>query len=94
LEWVEITHPFHPLRGQRFPVLKTRNLGGQDYFNLKGSSSGTFCILREWTDQADPDPFALRKTPPPVLSVPHLLELVRLFNSLDEPATLHRGPST
>ena len=83
LEWVEITHPFHPLRSQRFTVLKTRNIAGQDYFYLKGGSSGTFCILREWTDQADPDPFSQGKMPPPILSVPHLLELVRLIKPLD-----------
>src|SRR5579871_584432 len=30
LGWAEIRHPFHPLRGQRFPVLKTKRTGGVD----------------------------------------------------------------
>ncbi|MGH8336193.1 MAG: DUF5372 family protein, partial [Gammaproteobacteria bacterium] len=28
LGWAEVRHPFHPLKGQRFPVLKTRRVGG------------------------------------------------------------------
>ncbi|MEM5388719.1 DUF5372 family protein, partial [Paraburkholderia phymatum] len=26
--WAEICHPFHPLKGQRFPVLKRRRVSG------------------------------------------------------------------
>ena len=28
LGWTEVRHPFHPLRGQRYPVLKTRRVAG------------------------------------------------------------------
>ncbi|HXJ95558.1 MAG TPA: DUF5372 family protein, partial [Terriglobia bacterium] len=30
LGWAEISHPFHPLRGQRFEVLKKRRVAGVD----------------------------------------------------------------
>jgi len=57
LGWAEIRHPFHPLRGQRFPVLKTKRTGGVDTLILHGSGAGTFAVAREWTDRADPSPW-------------------------------------
>jgi hypothetical protein len=35
LGWAEIRHPFHPLRGQRFKVLKKRRIGGVDTLILR-----------------------------------------------------------
>ncbi|MBW2124010.1 MAG: hypothetical protein JRH07_19495 [Deltaproteobacteria bacterium] len=54
--WAEITHPFHPLRSQRFPILKTRRVSGIDTLLLQGTSMGTFAVPREWTDQGDEEP--------------------------------------
>jgi hypothetical protein len=54
LGWVEIRHPFHPLRGQSFPVVKKRRVAGVDTLILRGLEHGTFSIAREWTDWADP----------------------------------------
>jgi hypothetical protein len=51
LGWAEITHPFHPLRGQRFPILKTRRVSGIDTLVLRGTSMGTFAVPQQWTDQ-------------------------------------------
>jgi hypothetical protein len=42
LGWAEICHPFHPLRGQRFPVLKKRRIAGNDTLILRGLDCGTF----------------------------------------------------
>src|SRR5712692_2953587 len=56
LGWAEIRHPFHPLRGQSFPVLKTRCVAGVDTLILRGLECGTFSVAREWTDCADPSP--------------------------------------
>jgi hypothetical protein len=50
----EITHPFHPLKGRTFTVLKTRSVAGVETLVLQGSSRGTFAVPRDWTDQADP----------------------------------------
>ena len=52
-----ITHPYHPFHGQCFKILKSRKLSGKDSLILKGTVSGTFAVLREWTDRADPDLF-------------------------------------
>src|SRR5260363_393853 len=48
--WVGICHPFHPLKGQRFPVLKTRRVSGIDTLILAHSERGSFSLNREWTD--------------------------------------------
>ena len=50
----EITHPFHPLKGKTFTILKARSVAGVETLVLQGSSRGTFAVPREWTDQADP----------------------------------------
>ena len=50
----EITHPFHPLKGETFTILKTRFVAGVETLVLQGSSRGTFAVSREWTNQADP----------------------------------------
>jgi hypothetical protein len=54
LGWAEICHPFHPLKGQRFPVLKTRRVGGVDTLLLGHAERGSFSIAREWTDWGTP----------------------------------------
>jgi hypothetical protein len=72
LGWAEIRHPFHPLRGQRFEVLKTRRLAGLDTLILRDLAQGSFSIARDWTDWADPDPVH-------VVGLPQRLEAESLF---------------
>lgn len=43
-------HPFHPLRGQRFPVLKTRRVGATETLILREPTRGSIAVRREWTD--------------------------------------------
>jgi len=78
LGWAEIRHPFHPLRGQRFEVLKARRIGGVDTLILRESARGSFCVPQEWTDRADP-PLDL---PPRRLDAESLLELAALLEQL------------
>jgi len=51
----EITHPFHPLRGQRLPVLKTRHVSGVKCLSLRHTDRGSFAVPEEWTDWGKPD---------------------------------------
>jgi len=60
----EITHPFHPPHGQRFPILKRRRVRGIDTLLLQGTTLGSFAVAREWTDQADPALVPTNKTAP------------------------------
>jgi hypothetical protein len=82
LGWAEILHPFHPLRGHRFQVLKTRRVGGVDTLILREPVRGSFCVPREWTDRADPSLYDSIDFPPHRLDAALLLELVALLERL------------
>src|SRR5215470_11605562 len=51
---VEITHPFHPLRGHQFVVLKIRKVSRVETLSLRHAERGSFAVPREWTDWAPP----------------------------------------
>jgi hypothetical protein len=51
----EVTHPFHPLRGQRFVVLKVRTVSGIETLSLRHAEFGSIGMPRDWTDWAPPD---------------------------------------
>jgi Family of unknown function (DUF5372) len=81
-ESATITHPFHPLRGQSFPVLKARRVGGIDTLILRGTGRGTFAVPRAWTDRADPSPLAVLGLQAPILDPHCLLALRQLLQQL------------
>jgi len=82
LGWAEIRHPFHPLRGQRFQVLKTRRIGGVETLILREPARGSFSVAREWTDWADPSLYESFDLPPRRLDADLLLELAVLLEQL------------
>ena len=82
LGWAEIVHPFHPLRGRRFEVLKKRRIAGVDALILRELERGTLSIPREWTDWADPTPYDSLTRPPHRLAADSLFELVALLDAL------------
>jgi hypothetical protein len=79
---VEIVHPFHPLRGKQFAVLKSRCVRGVECLVLKGSDSGTFAVPRDWTDQARPDVYRDADVAPRFLKPESLLSIIELSNSI------------
>jgi Family of unknown function (DUF5372) len=83
LGWAEIRHPFHPLRGQRFEVLKKRRIGGVDTLILRECQRGSFSIAREWTDWADPPLYDPLGFPPRRLDAESLFKLVALLEQSD-----------
>jgi Family of unknown function (DUF5372) len=84
LGWVEITHPFHPLKGQRFLVLKERRVGGVDTLVLRHAERGSFSVAKQWTDRATPSPYEALGIRAGRLDVPCLLDLVILAEQLAE----------
>ena len=80
--WAEICHPFHPLRGQRFEVLKKRRVAGVDTLILHELERGSFSVAREWTDWADPPLSDSLGFPRQRLDAPSLFELVTLLEVL------------
>ncbi|MFP3031110.1 MAG: DUF5372 family protein, partial [Wolbachia sp.] len=86
LEYVTITHPFHPWKGQRFQIIPTRRCNDRDILNLKTLAGGIITILRDWTDKADPNPYKVITGSLPTLSFSHLQQLVKLVADLDQTA--------
>jgi hypothetical protein len=82
LGWAEIRHPFHPLRGQRFPVLKTRRVAGVDTLLLGHVERGSFSIAREWTDWGAPAVEDDCEVPVSRFDLGMLLELNALIDQL------------
>lgn len=82
LGWAEISHPFHPLKGQRFPVLKTRRVAGKDTLVLRHPERGSFGIIREWTDWGAPTHSESRNVAAGRLDIGMLFDLVDLFDLL------------
>jgi Family of unknown function (DUF5372) len=76
-----ITHPFHPLVGQRFAILKVRKIAGQDVLSLYDQKRGSLAMPRAWTDQAEPSPYEGLPESAPILDVPCLLKLHELLRA-------------
>jgi hypothetical protein len=54
LGFVVVTHPFHPLRGQRLDVLYVKRRAGDTVFVCSGGVSGSVTLPRGWTDRGKP----------------------------------------
>jgi Family of unknown function (DUF5372) len=78
-----VTHPFHPLRGQCFVVLKVRRVSGVETLSLRHPDLGTFAMMRDWTDWAAPAPAI---GAPAILDAFGLIELSRLVESISSPS--------
>lgn len=79
----EVVHPFHPLRGQRFAVLKIRRISGVEMLSLRHADLGSFAMPREWTDWAPPDKQACVSDAPLVVDAFGLVTLAELIVCLD-----------
>src|ERR1700674_517114 len=82
LGWAEICHPFHPLRGQRFLVLKERRVAGVDTVILRNTERGSFAVAKQWTDRATPSSYEALGMTPGRLDIQLLLDLVTLVEQL------------
>ena len=75
----EITHAFHPLRGQRFAVLKVRRLSGIATLSMLHADLGSFAIPQEWTDWCAPSEAA---GTPLIIDASGLVTLAEVVGSL------------
>ena len=57
--FVIVTHPFHPLNGQRLEVLYAKRRGGDTVFVCAGGVSGQITLPQSWTDRGE-QPLARR----------------------------------
>ena len=49
-----VTHPFHPLKGQRLEVLYAKRRGPDTVFVCSGGVSGQITLPQAWTDRGEP----------------------------------------
>jgi len=54
LGFVVVTHPFHPLNGQRLEVLFVKRRGVESVFVCAGGVGGQVTLPWSWTDRAGP----------------------------------------
>ncbi len=52
--FVIVTHPFHPLNGQRLEILYARRRGADTVFVCAGGFSGQMTLPQAWTDRGEP----------------------------------------
>jgi Family of unknown function (DUF5372) len=75
----EIVHPFHPLRGQRFIVLKVRTVSGVETLSLRHEKLGSLAVPREWTDWSLAGSAVCSTNPEQLIDVWGLLALAELI---------------
>ena len=51
--FVVVTHPFHPLKGQRLEVLYVKRRGAATVFVCSGGVSGQITLPQAWTDRGE-----------------------------------------
>ncbi|WP_187366327.1 DUF5372 family protein [Trebonia kvetii] len=73
--FVVVTHPFHPLKGERLEVLYSKRRGPDTVFVCSGGVSGQITLPLAWTDRGEPQ--AARR-----LSAEGLAELDTLTRNL------------
>jgi hypothetical protein len=66
-------------------VLKQRRVAGIDTLLLRECERGSFSIAREWTDWADPSPYADLGLPARRLDASSLFELNTLLEQIKKP---------
>jgi hypothetical protein len=54
LGFVVVTHPFHPLIGQRLEVLYVKRWAGDTVFVCSGGVGGQITVPQAWTDRGEP----------------------------------------
>jgi hypothetical protein len=54
LGFVIVTHPFHPLNGQRLEILYAKRRGAATVFVCAGGFSGQMTLPASWTDRGEP----------------------------------------
>jgi hypothetical protein len=54
LGFVVVTHPFHPLRGERLEVLFVKRWGTDVVFVCAGAVGGQVTLPQSWTDRSEP----------------------------------------
>jgi Family of unknown function (DUF5372) len=77
-----VTHPFHPLCGQRLLFVARRRNWGEDRVYYYDEQGELCSLLTAWTDVADPDPFVIMAAGRCPFHVADLLSLADLTDRI------------
>ena len=77
-----VTHPFHPLHGQRFPLITIRHNWGNDRVCYRDQDGQLASLPAGWTDVVAPDPVVALSAGRSPFRLADLLELARLVAAL------------
>jgi len=78
-----VTHPFHPLAGQRFDLVVERAAWGESrVFFLEPGSGKLKSLPTAWTSRATPDPFLRLAAGRTILRLVDLRALAELLHEL------------
>jgi hypothetical protein len=84
---VTVTHPFHPLSGQQFPLLAHRFSWGEPrVFFLDPQTHQVRSLPAVWTDQVPLDSFVRQAAGRAILRLTDLQALVQLLHDLHDPS--------
>ena len=78
----EVTHPFHPLRGQRLPLVVYQRNWGDDRVYFKHDSGCLIGLPVQWTSLSAPDPFVILSEGRSAFRCDDLLALARMIEEL------------
>ena len=78
-----ITHPFHPLCGQGYELLKIKEVNGTRLYSLR-TDSGVMCVPESWTDRkVQPENVQnSRKIPFDALTLRELAQFIQAIEGL------------
>ena len=80
-----VTHPFHPLSGQQFPLIVQRFAWGEARVFFQDPATGHMrSIPTAWTNLAAPDPFIVLAAGRAILRFSNLQTLSRLLHHRQE----------
>jgi hypothetical protein len=86
-----VTHPFHPLSGQQFPLVAQRLAWGEPRVFFHDIATGHLRSLpTAWTNLAPPDPFVVLAAGRAILRFTDVQTLTRLLHDVE--ATLREVP--
>lgn len=77
-----ITHPYHPLKGQSYFILKVKEVNGIRRYSLR-TDSGVICVPESWTDRQVQQKFNLDSNMIPFDAFT-LKEVAQLLGTLED----------
>ncbi len=78
--WVQVTHPFHPLFGQRLEFVKRRRNWRADRVYVITGTGEMVSLPAEWTDVVAPDPFVVLAAGRSPFGMQQLVELSEIVD--------------